>query len=219
VDTTSHHFSGSGLTSENFTKAGYNFSSPNCAKGRAEVPSRPSIRPASLLTFKRSWKASRATRLAPASGLMLWLLPLLHPLLLLCVALLHLLGLLLMALFRLLPSCFIRILLGEVLVILLLSLLELLMLLFLFRVKLLLLLPVFLVQLRIARVRRSRPVVRSNFTCVIEGRTVGISSRVWRAIGIVIVAGMPSVVIDAAIRRRLPASAGFLGGNDGRATK
>ena len=35
------------------------------------------------------------------------LLPLLHPLLLLCVALLHLLGLLLVALFDLLPSCFI----------------------------------------------------------------------------------------------------------------
>lgn len=39
------------------------------------------------------------------------LLPLLHPLLLLCVALLHLLGLLLVALFDLLPSCFIGILL------------------------------------------------------------------------------------------------------------
>ena len=39
------------------------------------------------------------------------LLPLLHPLLLLCVALLHLLGLLLVALFDLLPSCFIAILL------------------------------------------------------------------------------------------------------------
>ena len=39
------------------------------------------------------------------------LLPLLHPLLLLCVALFHLLGLLLVALFDLLPSCFIGILL------------------------------------------------------------------------------------------------------------
>ena len=38
------------------------------------------------------------------------LLPLLHPLLLLCVALLHLLGLLLVALFDLLHSCFIGIL-------------------------------------------------------------------------------------------------------------
>lgn len=145
---------------------------------------------------------------------MLWLLPLLHLLLLLCVALLHLLGLLLMALFHLLPSCFIRILLSEALVILLLSLLELLVLLFLFRVKLVLLLPVFLFQPRIARVRRSRPVVRRNFTCVGEGRTVGISSRIWRAIGIVIVAGTPSVVIGAAVRRRLPAPTGFPRGNN-----
>ena len=149
---------------------------------------------------------------------MLWLLPLLHPLLLLCVALLHLLGLLLMALFHLLPSCIVRILLSEALVILLLSLLELLMLLFLLRVKPVLLLPVFLVQLRIACVRRSRPVVRSNFTCMTVRRTAGIYSSVWRSIRIVIVAGTP-VVIGAPIRRRLPASTGFPGGNDSRAAK
>lgn len=124
-----------------------------------------------------------------------------------------------MALFHLLASCFIRILLSKALVILLLSLLEFLMLLLLFRVKLVLLLPVFLIQLLIARVRRSRPVVRSNLTCVTEGRMIGIPSCVWRAIGIVIVAGTSRAVIDAAIRGRLPASAGFPGWNDTGAAK
>jgi len=48
-------------------------------------------------------------------------------------------------------------------VVLLLFLLELLMLLYLFGVEPVLLLPVFLVVLGIARVRRSRPIVRCNF--------------------------------------------------------
>ena len=81
------------------------------------------------------------------------------------------------------------------------------MLLCLFGVELVLLLPVLLVELGIARVRRSRPIVRCNFLGVSEGWTIGIASRVWRAIGIVI--GTSSIVITAPIGRRLVASAGF----------
>jgi hypothetical protein len=146
------------------------------------------------------------------------LLLLLHLLLLLSVALLHLLGLLLVALFDLLPFCFIGILLRYALVLLLLFLLELLMLLCLFGVELVLLLTVFLVELGIARVRRSRPIVRCNFLGVSEGWTSGIASRVWRTIGIVI--GTSSiVVVTAPIGWRLVASAGFLCWNNSRATK
>jgi len=144
-------------------------------------------------------------------------LPLLHPLLLLCVALLHLLGLLLVALFDLLPSCFIGILLRYALVVLLLFLLELLMLLYLFGVEPVLLLPVFLVEIGIARVRRSRPIVRCNFLGVSEGWTFGIASRVGRTIGIVI--GTSSIVITAPICWRLVASAGFPCWNNSRAAK
>jgi len=145
------------------------------------------------------------------------LLPLLRPLLLLCVALLHLLGLLLVALFDLLPSCFIGILLRYALVVLLLFLLELLMLLYLFGVEPVLLLPVFLVEIGIARVRRSRPIVRCNFLGVSEGWTFGIASRVGRTIGIVI--GTSSIVITAPICWRLVASAGFPCWNNSRAAK
>ena len=144
-------------------------------------------------------------------------LPLLHLLLLLCVALLHLLGLLLVALFDLLPSCFIGILLRYALVVLLLFLLELLMLLYLFGVEPVLLLPVFLVEIGIARVRRSRPIVRCNFLGVSEGCTIAIASRVGRTIGIVI--GTSSIVIAAPIGWRLVASAGFPCWNNSRAAK
>jgi len=102
-------------------------------------------------------------------------------------------------------------------VVLLLFLLELLMLLSLFGVEPVLLLPVFLVELGIARVRRSRPIVRCNFLGVGEGWTIGIASRVWRTIGIVI--GTSSIVITAPIGWRLVASAGFPCWNNSRATK
>ena len=74
----------------------------------------------------------------------------------------------------LLPSCFVGILLGKALVVSLLLLLEPLMLLLLFVVELVLLLLVFLVLPGIARLRRSRPVVRRNVPGVREGRTVGV---------------------------------------------
>ena len=160
----------------------------------------------------------RTAGLAPRLTLRLRsLLFLLHPLLLLCVALFHLLGLLLVALFDLLPSCFIGILLRQALVVLLLSLLELLMLLFLFGVEPVLLLPVFLVQLGIPGGRRSRPIVRCNFLGVSERWTVGIASRVWRTIGIVI--GTSGVVITAPIGWRLIAPPSLPGGNNSRAAK
>jgi hypothetical protein len=155
--------------------------------------------------------------LASASRLIPWLLSLLHLLLLLSVALLHLLGLLLVLLFHLLPSCVIGILLRQALVVLLLLLLELLMLLLLFGVKLALLLLVFLVQLGIARVHRSRPIVRRNFVSVRERGAVGIVSRVWRTIGIV--AGPGCVVMSAATGWRLPVAPSFLGGNNIRAAR
>ena len=150
------------------------------------------------------------------------LLSLLHLLLLLCVALLHLLRLLLVALFDLLLSCIIGILLRQALVVLLLLLLELLMLLCLLGGELVLLLPVLLVEFGIAGVGRSRPIVRRNFIGVSEGWTIrigsrGITSRVWRTIGIVIVAS--SRVIAAPIGWRLVASAGFPRGNNSRAAK
>jgi hypothetical protein len=66
----------------------------------------PTIRPESRLRIHRSLFRRLRRRILARR-----LLPLLHPLLLLCVALLHLLGLLLVALFDLLPSCFIGILL------------------------------------------------------------------------------------------------------------
>lgn len=96
-------------------------------------------------------------------------------------------------------------------------LLELLMLLYLFGVEPVLLLPVFLVELGIARVRRSRPIVRCNFLGVGEGWTIGIASRVGRTIGIVI--GTSSIVITAPIGWRLVASAGFPRWNNSRAAK
>lgn len=111
------------------------------------------------------------------------LLSLLHLLLLLSVPLLRLLGLLLMALFDLLPSCFIGILLRQALMVLFLFLLELLMLLFLFGVELVLLLLVFPVAVRIARVWRSRPIVRSNFPGVSVGRTTRVAAGVGWTIG------------------------------------
>ena len=101
--------------------------------------------------------------------------------------------------------------------VLLLFLLELLMLLCLFGVELVLLLAVFLVELGIARVRRSRPIVRCNFLGVSEGWTIGIASRIWRTIGIVI--GMSSIVITAPIGWRLVSSAGFPCWNNSRAAK
>ena len=111
-------------------------------------------------------------------------------------------------------------------------LLELLVLLFLFGVELVLLLPVLLVELGITRVRRSRSIVRCNFLGVSERWTIGIASRVWRAIGIVIgtssiviaapigiVIGMSSIAITAPIGWRLVASAGFPCWNNSRAAK
>lgn len=160
---------------------------------------------------------SRTSRLASAVGLALWLLFLLQPLFLLRVALLHLLSLLLVALLELLPSRFIGILLRKALVLLLLFLLELLMLLFLFGVEPVLLLAVSLIDLRIACVRRSRPIVRRNFLGMTEGLTVGIASGVWRTIGIVAVAG--SVVIGAPIGWWLPAPTGLPGGDNVRAAE
>ena len=127
------------------------------------------------------------------------------------------LGLLLVALLDLLPFWFRGILPGEALVVLLLFLLDLLMVLFLFGVEFVLLLPVFLVDLGIARVRRSRSLVRRNFLGVREGWTAGIVSRVGRTIGMVI--GTGSVVIGAAIGGRLVASASFPGGNDSVSAK
>jgi hypothetical protein len=142
-----------------------------------------------------------AVGLAPILGLTPRLLFLLLPLLLLYVALFHLLGLLLVALFDLLPSCVIGILLGEALavlllpscvigillgealVVLLLSLHELLMFLFLFPVELVLLLLVFLILPGIARLRRSRPIVRRNVPGVTERRTI--VSRIWRTVAVV----------------------------------
>jgi hypothetical protein len=129
-------------------------------------------------------KESRTAGLASAVGLRALLLLLarllffLHALLLLGVALLELLGLLLVALFDLLPSCVIGILLGQALVVLLLFLLELLMFLLLFVVELVLLLLVFLVLPGIARVRRSRPIVRRNLLGVRERGTVGVVHRI-----------------------------------------
>ena len=101
--------------------------------------------------------------------------------------------------------------------VLLLFLLELLMLLCLFGVELVLLLPVFLVEFGIASVRRSRPIVRCNFFGVGEGWTIGIASRVWRTIGIVI--GTSSIVIAAPIGWWLIASPGFPCWNNSRAAK
>ena len=103
-------------------------------------------------------------------------------------------------------------------------LLELLMLLCLFGVELVLLLPIFLVELGIARVLWSRPIVRCNFLGVGEGWTIGIASRVWRTIGIVIgtssiVSTARILVVTAPIGRRLVAPAGFLCRNNRRATK
>ena len=74
------------------------------------------------------------------------------------------------------------------------------------------LLLVFLVQLGIAGLGRSGLLVGRNFLGVCDGRTVGIIPRIWRTIGIVI--GTGSVVIGAAIGRRLVASASFLGGDN-----
>src|SRR5690348_646429 len=101
------------------------------------------------------------------------------------------------------------------------------MLLLLSGVELVLLLLVLLVELGIARVRRSRPIVRSNFFGVGEGWTIGIafrvwgtigvSSRVWRTIGIVI--GTSSIAIAAPIGWRFVASAGFSCWNNSRAAK
>ena len=156
--------------------------------------------------------------LAPC--LMLWLrflLFLLHLLLLLDMALLELLGLLLVALFDLLPFCFIGILLGQSLVVLLLFLLEPLELLVLLVIELLLLLLVFLVQLGIAGFGRSGLRVGRNVLGVSDGGTVGVVSRAWRTIGIVI--GTGSVVIGAAIGWTLIASASFLSRNNTGAAK
>ena len=91
------------------------------------------------------------------------------------------------------------------------------MLLCLFRVERVLLLLVFLVELGIACVRRSRPIVRCNFLGVGEGWTIGIASRVWRTIGIVI--GTSYIVIAPPIGWRLVASAGFPCWNNSRAAK
>ena len=134
-------------------------------------------------------------------GLMLSLLFLLH-LLLLDIPLLELLRLLLVALFDLLPFCFIGVLLGEALVVLLLFLLEPLELLVLLVIKPLLLFLVFLVQLGIAGVGRSGLLVGRNFLGVSDG-----------------VIGTERVIIGAAIRCRLVASACFPSGNNGGATK
>ena len=101
--------------------------------------------------------------------------------------------------------------------VLLLFLLELLMLLCLFGVESVLLLAVFLVELGIARVRRSRPIVRCNFPGVSEGWTIGIASLVGGTIGIVI--GTSSIVITAPIGWRLVASAGFPCWNNRSAAK
>ena len=144
-------------------------------------------------------KELRMVRLNP--GLMLSLLFLLH-LLLLDILLLELLRLLLVALFDLLPFCFIGVLLGEALVVLLLFLLEPLELLVLLVIKPLLLFLVFLVQLGIAGVGRSGLLVGRNFLGVSDG-----------------VIGTDRVIIGAAIRCRLVASACFPGGNNGGATK
>src|SRR5258708_13300118 len=88
------------------------------------------------------------------------------------------------------------------------------MLLYLFGVEPVLLLPVFLVELGIARVLRSRPIVRRNFLGVSEGWTIGIASRVWRTIGIVM--GTSSIVITSPIALRLVASPGFTSWNHSR---
>ena len=101
--------------------------------------------------------------------------------------------------------------------VLLLFLLELLMLMLLFGVELVLLLLVLLVEPGIARVWRSRPIVRCNFFGVSEGWTIGVASRVWRTIGIVI--GTSGIVITAPIGWRLVASAGFPCCNNSRAAK
>src|SRR5690348_9324338 len=91
------------------------------------------------------------------------------------------------------------------------------MLLCLFGVEPVLLLAVFLVELGIAGVRRSRPIVRRNFLGMSEGWTIGIASRVWRTIGIVV--GTSSIVITAPIGWRLVASASFPCWNNSRAAK
>lgn len=175
--------------------------------GKPRVPTL--IRAACLASWRRvSWNVRGPKELGAAgfsTGLVRWLLFLLHVLLLLYVALLQLLRLLLVALLDLLSSCVIGILLGEPLVVLLLFLLELLMVMFLFGVEPVLLLLVFLVESGVAGVRRSRSLVTRNFLGVSEGRTVGIIPRVWRTIGI---------VVDAAIGWTLVAPAGFLGGNN-----
>lgn len=67
--------------------------------------------------------------------------------------------------------------------VLFLFLLELLMLLFLFGVELVLLLLVFLVAVRIARVRRSWPIVRRDVLGVSVGRTIRIATGVGWTIG------------------------------------
>src|SRR5450432_677158 len=102
------------------------------------------------------WRASRR-------------LPLLYSLLLLNVSLLQLLRLLLVTLLYALFRGVIRVLLRQLLVLLVLPLLQLLPLLILFGVHLFLLLLIFLVDLRIARVRRSRPFVARQIVWMHHG--------------------------------------------------
>lgn len=110
----------------------------------------------------------------------------LRPLLLLCVPLLHLLGLLLVSLLHLLLSRLIRALRLRTLVLLILLLLQLLMFLLLLVVYLLLLLLHSLVLLRIARVRRSRALMRRDVVRVY---------RIWRPRHIVLRTG--SIIFGA----------------------
>ena len=119
----------------------------------------------------------------PRPTLNVGLLSLLQVLLLLDVSLFHLLSLLLMMLFDLLLPGVVGVLARHPLMILLLFLLEFLVLLVLSCDQLLLLLLVFPVELRIACIRRSRPVMRRDFPGVTVRPTVGIHSGVWRPIG------------------------------------